>query len=151
MGGYDNTIEPGVVILSGATITCNVSIGQGTFINKSTVISHDVRIGRYCEVSPGAKILGRAIIGDRTEIGANAVILPDVIVGADCKIGAGAVVTRNIDSHTTVAGVPARSITKNSNNAFKLKSKIRNLLYHIRIADFRKLREYNHYVFGKGN
>ena len=91
VGGYDNTIEPGVVILSGATITCNVSIGQGTFINKSTVISHDVRIGRYCEVSPGAKILGRAIIGDRTEIGANAVILPDVIVGADCKIGAGAV------------------------------------------------------------
>lgn len=149
VGGYDNTIEPGVVILSGATITCNVSIGQGTFINKSTVISHDVRIGRYCEVSPGAKVLGRAIIGDRTEIGANAVILPDVIVGADCKIGAGAVVTRNIDSHTTVAGVPARSITKSSNNAFKLKSKIRNLLYHIRIADFRKLREYNHYVFGK--
>lgn len=93
--------------------------------------------------------MGRAIIGDRTEIGANAVILPDVIVGADCKIGAGAVVTRNIDSHTTVAGVPARSITKSSNNAFKLKSKIRNILYHIRIADFRKLREYNHYVFGK--
>ena len=51
-----------------------------------------------------------SLIGDRTEIGANAVILPDVIVGADCKIGAGAVVTRNIDSHTTVAGVPAMCI-----------------------------------------
>lgn len=149
IGKYDNCMEQGVVILSGATVTCNVNIGRGTFINKNTVISHDVRIGRYCEISPGAKILGRAIIGDRTEIGANAVILPDVIVGADCKIGAGAVVTRNVDSYTTVVGVPARSIRRKSNSAFKLKSKIRNLLYHIQTADFQKLKEYNYYVFGK--
>ena len=41
-------------------------------------------------------------------MGASAVILPGCKVGDDATIGAGALVNRDVDSNTTVAGVPAR-------------------------------------------
>ncbi len=149
IGEFGNTIGAGTVILAQAAVTNHVTIGEGTLVNKNVTLSHDSRIGCFCVISPGARILGRAVVGDRTEIGANAVILPDVVVGSGCRIGAGAVVTKNVDSFTTVAGVPARKIGRGREfSCFRLKSKIRNLLYHFKTADFRKLREYNEAVAG---
>jgi galactoside O-acetyltransferase len=43
-------------------------------------------------------------------IGANAVILPGVTIGRGSVVGAGAVVTRNVESYSVVAGVPAKKI-----------------------------------------
>lgn len=112
IGDFGVSIANGVCILSHATITADVEIGEGTLINKAAIISHDAIVGSYCEISPGAKILGRTKVGDRTEVGTNAVILPDVVVGCDCKIGAGAVVTKNVPDGLTVVGIPARQLQK---------------------------------------
>jgi len=43
-------------------------------------------------------------------IGANAVILPGTEIGENVFVAAGSVVTRNVPSHTMVAGVPAGKI-----------------------------------------
>lgn len=110
IGSFGVNVAPGVCILSHATITADVEIGEGSLINKAAIISHDVVIGSYCEISPGAKILGRARIGDRTEVGTNAVILPNVVVGSDCRVGAGAVVTKNVPNGCTVKGIPAKAL-----------------------------------------
>ena len=112
IGGFGNTIDNGVGILSHAIITGDVNIGEGSLINKAVIISHDAKNGCYCEISPGAKILGRTTIGDRTEIGTNAAILPDVIIGSDCKVGAGAVVTKNVPNGLIVVGIPAKPLLK---------------------------------------
>ena len=45
-------------------------------------------------------------------IGAGASILGNIIVGTGAKIGAGSVVLRDVEAHTTVAGVPARVVGK---------------------------------------
>jgi sugar O-acyltransferase (sialic acid O-acetyltransferase NeuD family) len=108
IGNFGVRLAKGVCVLSHATITADVSVGEGTLINKAAILSHDVTVGSYCEVSPGAKILGKAKVGDRTEVGANAVILPGVSVGCDCRVGAGAVVTKDVQNGQSVAGVPAR-------------------------------------------
>ncbi|OAD20605.1 hexapeptide transferase family protein, partial [Candidatus Thiomargarita nelsonii] len=100
VGEYGNIIGNGVCILSHATITCDVYLGDGTLINKAAIISHDAKVGRYCDISPGAKILGRTAIGDCTAIGTNAVLLPDVKVGSNCEVGAGAVVTKDVPPNT---------------------------------------------------
>ncbi len=49
-------------------------------------------------------------IEDDVWIGANAVILPGVTIGSHCVIAAGAVVTKDVPTHSLVAGVPAKVI-----------------------------------------
>ena len=51
-------------------------------------------------------------IGKRCWIGANAIILPGITIGDNCVIAAGSVVTKDVPSNCTVAGVPARIISK---------------------------------------
>lgn len=46
-------------------------------------------------------------IGDNAWIGARATILPGVSIGAGAVVAAGAVVTKDVDSNTSVGGVPA--------------------------------------------
>lgn len=110
VGHFGTTYSDGTVILNGAIITNDVTIGEGCIINKSSILSHDVTIGNYCEVSPGARLLGRVIIDDYTSVGTNAVILPSVKIGRNCVIGAGAVVTKDVPDNQTVVGIPAKAI-----------------------------------------
>ena len=49
-------------------------------------------------------------IGDDVWIGHGAIIMPGVKIGSGAVVAAGAVVTRNVDAHTIVAGVPARPV-----------------------------------------
>ena len=48
------------------------------------------------------------IIGDGSDIGIGAIILPGVTIGKGAIVGAGAVVTKDVEPHTVVAGVPAK-------------------------------------------
>jgi acetyltransferase-like isoleucine patch superfamily enzyme len=50
------------------------------------------------------------VVEDDVWIGSGAVICDGVRIGAGSVVGAGAVVTRDVDPHTVVAGVPARPI-----------------------------------------
>ena len=55
---------------------------------------------------------GGVRIGIGTFIGANATILPGISIGDWVTIGAGSVVIEDVNDHTTVAGNPARIISK---------------------------------------
>lgn len=54
----------------------------------------------------------RVTIGHDVWIGHGAVILPGVTIGDGAVIGANAVVSRDVDSYTIVAGVPARLVRR---------------------------------------
>jgi sugar O-acyltransferase (sialic acid O-acetyltransferase NeuD family) len=108
IGQYFNDLNNGLNILTNATITQNVTIGEGCLIHINVTIHHDCVIGKYCEISPSCNILGKVRIGDYCSIGAGAVILPDVEIGNNVIVGAGAVVTKNIGDNQTIKGIPAR-------------------------------------------
>lgn len=108
IGKYCVTLENGLNILTQATITQNVFIGEGSLIHINSIIHHDCVIGKYCEISPNATILGKVKMGDYCSIGAGAVILPGVELGNNVTVGAGAVVTKNISHNQLVKGVPAK-------------------------------------------
>lgn len=54
----------------------------------------------------------KVIIEDDVWIGASVTILPGVVIGRGAIVGAGAVVTKNVESYTVVAGIPAKAIRK---------------------------------------
>ncbi|WP_175480052.1 acyltransferase [Natrinema salaciae] len=57
---------------------------------------------------------GEVVVGERAMIGAGAIILPGVEIGEDARIAANSLVTRDVPPDTTVAGVPARSMSDDS-------------------------------------
>ena len=93
-------------VIGPVTIGNHVNLAQGITV---TALNHnftekDLRIDEQgVSTSP-------VTIGDDIWIGTNAVILPGVTIGDHSVVAAGAVVTKDVPSHTLVAGVPAKII-----------------------------------------
>jgi len=108
----------------------NIKIGARTNINRYCMVwagdNAKVVIGRDCLTGPGVTIIASrynvqghdiirsyppyekdVIIEDDVWLGANVVVLPGVKIGKGAIVGAGSVVTKDIESYTVNAGVPA--------------------------------------------
>jgi serine acetyltransferase len=51
-------------------------------------------------------------VGDGVMIGANASVLGNIRIGEYSKVGAGSVVVADVPPHSTVVGVPAKTVGK---------------------------------------
>lgn len=81
-----------------------VHIGDNTWVLRNAmVLAHD-----YCRGENGTGKRYDTWIGKNCVIGINSIILPGVSIGDHCVIAAGAVVTKDIPSHSMVAGNPAK-------------------------------------------
>lgn len=113
----------------------NISIGDNSFVNggqliagpnskiiigKNVMISYDVHIRTtfhnyrnrnipMCEQGMAEKDI---IIEDNCWIGHSAHIMSGVTIHSGSVVGANAVVTRDVETNTVVAGVPAKVIAK---------------------------------------
>lgn len=108
----------------------NLSLGQGSYLNRQVFVDASARvsIGRNVQIGQRAMLVtshhdistsdNRAgtprrspiIIEDGCWIGASALILPGVSIGAGCVIAAGAVVTKDCAPNGLYAGVPAERL-----------------------------------------
>ncbi|MEY8371351.1 acyltransferase [Aerococcaceae bacterium 50-4] len=90
-----------------------IKIGDKVKITAGTqFVTHDggVEVLRNLEMLPNADLFGQIHIGSNVFIGNKCIILPGVTIGDNVIIGAGSVVTKNINSNSVCAGVPAREI-----------------------------------------
>lgn len=111
--------------MRGTRIGKNADISQMVFIDDS--YPEYVEIGDHVDIGPYVKILTHdsapkcvepvrktsikpVKIGNHVYIGAGAIILPGVAIEDNSIIAAGSVVTKNVESRTVVAGVPAKKI-----------------------------------------
>lgn len=86
-------------------------IGRGTLINTRAHVHHECQVGDFSDIGPGAMLLGNSQAGKRCRIGAGAVLLPGIKIGDDVIVGAGAVVTKDFNSGSKIAGVPAKMLS----------------------------------------
>lgn len=93
-------------IIGPVTIGSHVNLAQGITV---TALNHNFEdtAKRIDEQGVSTKPV---VIGDDVWVGANAVILPGVTIGSHVVVAAGAVVTKDVPSHTLVAGIPAKVI-----------------------------------------
>lgn len=105
-------IGAGTVIQADVNVSAECNIGNFVKLNTKCNLMHDVIVCDYTTIAPNAVVLGKVKIGYSCYIGANSTILPGINIGDHAIIGAGAVVTKNVDSNSTVAGVPAKEILK---------------------------------------
>ncbi len=112
--GYPSRIRAGrgVIIMAGANLTIDVKLGDFVVVNLNATLGHDAMLGNYCSVMPSVNISGNVKMGDEVFIGSGATILQNIHIGDKSIIGAGAVVTRDVETNTTVVGIPAKVIKR---------------------------------------
>ena len=117
---YISRMITGIEIHPAAKIGKNLFIdhGVGVVIGETSIIGNNVLI--YHGVTLGGTSLKKGkrhpTINDDAIIGAGAKILGPITIGKQSRVGANAVVTRNVESFTTVMGIPAKVIKKNNKN-----------------------------------
>jgi acetyltransferase-like isoleucine patch superfamily enzyme len=78
-----------------------VHVGEGTYIAfHATILAHDMSRLLHTDT----------YIGRNCFIGAQSIIMPGVRVGDECIVASGAVVTKDVPSHSIVAGNPAQIV-----------------------------------------
>ena len=111
-------IEKDVVIHSGVNIVRGTGdndvtvIGEGSKLDFSVHVAHNVKIGKHCLIVSHANIGGSTVIGDNCYIGMSAVIRNKLKIGNNVTIGMGAVVICDIPDGETWVGNPAKKLIK---------------------------------------
>lgn len=85
-----------------------IVIGETAEVGDDCTIYHQVTLG-----GTGKDVLKRhPTVGNNVIIGAGSKLLGPIIIGDNVKVGAGAVVLKNIESNSTVVGVPGDRVIK---------------------------------------
>ncbi|WP_133014325.1 acetyltransferase [Clostridium cuniculi] len=104
------TLGEGTIIYEGAILTTNIKVGNHVIISPKCGIGHDSIIKDYVSLLWNVNISGNDIIEEGVMMGSASTVIQGKKIGKGSTVGAGAVVIDNIDSYSTVVGVPAKVI-----------------------------------------
>jgi serine O-acetyltransferase len=110
-------------VVAGADIPISSQIGGGLLLPhpNGVVIHPRAIIGPNClifqQVTIGMSGGGVPTIGGQVDIGAGAKLLGKIVIGDHARIGANAVVLNDVESGTTVVGIPARPVSRSNTDA----------------------------------
>lgn len=106
-------IGAGSVVLAGAVINIDTTLGKACIVNTSASVDHDCSLEEGVHLSPGAVLAGGVSVGRCSWIGVGASVRQLTSIGADVVVGAGACVVATLADGQTYVGVPARVLQRN--------------------------------------
>jgi sugar O-acyltransferase (sialic acid O-acetyltransferase NeuD family) len=100
-------VGEGAVVVAGALLGGESTLGRLVCVNKAAVIGHHVTLSDYATLGPGCVLCGSVTVGRGAFVGAGAVVNPRVSIGANALVGSGSVVLHEVPERTLVVGNPA--------------------------------------------
>jgi UDP-3-O-[3-hydroxymyristoyl] glucosamine N-acyltransferase len=88
------------------------TVGRGTFIDHFCHIGHNSTVGQNCIITAKTVLCGKAVVEDCVWVGVGSVIREGRTVEKNSTVGIGSIVVQNVLAGSTVAGNPAKVLTK---------------------------------------
>ena len=107
------TLGTGNMLLHGAIVQAQTTIGNHVIINTGAQVDHDCVVMDFVHLAPGVILCGNVHVGEGAFVGAGATIIPGKKIGEWSTIGAGAVVLDDIPDYAVAVGNPAKVIRYN--------------------------------------
>ncbi|MCC2547987.1 acetyltransferase [Hymenobacter sp. BT175] len=104
------SIGPGTIITESCILTTDVRLGRHVLLNLGCTVGHDAVLEDFCSLMPHANVGGEAHLERGVYLGTNATVINRVRIGEGTILGAGAVAVRDLPAGCTAVGVPARTI-----------------------------------------
>lgn len=104
------TLGEGTVVMDSALISVHTSIGKCSIINYGAILGHNCKIGDFVHVSGGSIIAGGVEVGNNCVLGIGAKIIQGKKITHDCLLGAGSVTITDILKTGTYFGIPSRRV-----------------------------------------
>lgn len=108
--GASSSVGRGSILLEGAVVTADATIGTHVVVMPNCTITHDDVLDDFATLAAGVSLGGAVHIGEAAYLGMNASVRQKLSIGAEATIGMGAVVLDHIPQGQTWAGVPARQL-----------------------------------------
>lgn len=103
-------VGKGTVVMAGTTITNDTTIGDHCLINTGASVDHDCILEDFSSIGPGCTLGGSVVVSSCSAVGLGANVIHGRTIGTHSIIGAGATVLKDIPSHCTAYGTPARVV-----------------------------------------
>lgn len=110
----DLLLGVGCLVFANATLLSGVSLGNHVTILSNCVLNHGVHVEDFAILASSVSLSGGVHVGSRAYIGCGANVKERIKIGQDALVGLGSAVIRDVDSCTTVIGVPAKPISRSS-------------------------------------
>lgn len=94
------SIGNGVQIMNGSVVQHGTHIGCDSIINTGSIIDHNCTIGNSCHIAPGTVLSGGVTIGNNVHIGTGSCIIQNIKIGDNVTVAAGSVIYKDIEPNT---------------------------------------------------
>ena len=106
------SLGEGCHVITRAVIHPGSKLGTDVIVNTGASLDHDCVVGAHSHIAPWAVLCGGVSVGEECHIGARAVLVPGITVGDGAVVGAGAVVIDDVAAGITVVGNPAHAVAR---------------------------------------